>query len=226
MHNLGNVMRFEIVRTLKKKSFWITSLLFPIMLSAIFGIIIFSNKATEESISSLENQVFGFAVTDNSGFINQDLLDGMKASVVDSKQAGVEKVKLGKLDAYFYYPKDLSKDSVEIYAKDAGIFDNSKYSGVANMLLDQSISNEVSASQSAILRDSVRYDSKTYQNGEEYSAIRQMIAPGIFLVLFYMLIAVFGSQMLTSTTEEKENRVIEMILTTVRAKTLIVGKIL
>jgi ABC-2 type transport system permease protein len=32
--------------------------------------------------------------------------------------------------------------------------------------------------------------------------------------------------MLTSTTEEKENRVIEMILTTIEARTLIVGKII
>jgi ABC-2 type transport system permease protein len=36
----------------------------------------------------------------------------------------------------------------------------------------------------------------------------------------------FGGQMLTSTTEEKENRVIEMILTTIQARTLIIGKIL
>jgi ABC-2 type transport system permease protein len=35
----------------------------------------------------------------------------------------------------------------------------------------------------------------------------------------------FGNQMLTSTTEEKENRVTEMILTTIEARTLIVGKI-
>jgi ABC-2 type transport system permease protein len=53
-----------------------------------------------------------------------------------------------------------------------------------------------------------------------------MIFPGVFLVLFYLLIAFFGNQMLTSTTEEKENRVIEMILTTIEARTLIVGKII
>ena len=53
-----------------------------------------------------------------------------------------------------------------------------------------------------------------------------MIAPGVFLVVFFMLIGFFGNQMLTSTTEEKENRVIEMLLTTVEARTLIVGKIL
>ena len=53
-----------------------------------------------------------------------------------------------------------------------------------------------------------------------------MILPGIFLILFYFLITFFGNQMLTSTTEEKENRVIEMILTTIEARTLIVGKII
>ena len=226
MHNLGTVMRFEIVRTLKKKSFWITSLLFPVMLSAIFGIIIFSNKATEDSINDMANQTFAFAVTDKSNLISSDLLKGMKVESVGSKQEGIDKVKRNILEAYFYYPEDLAVEPVEIYAKDAGIFDNSKYSSVANLLLDQSISVEVSKSQSVVLRNDVHYDSKTYQNGEEYSSFRQMIAPGVFLVLFYILIAVFGSQMLTSTTEEKENRVIEMILTTVRAKTLIVGKIL
>ena len=39
MYNLGTVMRFEIVRTLKKKSFWIMAVGFPIMFAAIFGII-------------------------------------------------------------------------------------------------------------------------------------------------------------------------------------------
>ena len=38
MYNLGTVMRFEIVRTLKKKSFWIMAIGFPIMFAAIFGI--------------------------------------------------------------------------------------------------------------------------------------------------------------------------------------------
>ena len=55
--------------------------------------------------------------------------------------------------------------------------------------------------------------------------MKEMIVPGFFLVLFYLLIAFFGNQMLTSTIEEKENRTVEMLLTTVQAKTLIVGKI-
>ena len=53
-----------------------------------------------------------------------------------------------------------------------------------------------------------------------------MLFRSVFLILFYFLITFFGNQMLTSTTEEKENRVIEMILTTIEARTLIVGKII
>ena len=68
--------------------------------------------------------------------------------------------------------------------------------------------------------------STIYRDGEIHNPIQEMILPGVFLVLFYFLISFFGNQMLTSTTEEKENRVIEMILTTIEARTLIVGKII
>ena len=42
MHNLGTVIRFELVRTLKKKSFWIMAFGFPVMMAVIFGIIFLS----------------------------------------------------------------------------------------------------------------------------------------------------------------------------------------
>ena len=41
-----------------------------------------------------------------------------------------------------------------------------------------------------------------------------------------MLVTFFGNQMLTSSTEEKENRTVEMLLTMVKTDTLITGKIL
>ena len=39
MHNLSTVIKFEIMRTLKKKSFWFMAFGFPILIGAIFGII-------------------------------------------------------------------------------------------------------------------------------------------------------------------------------------------
>lgn len=226
MHNLGTVFRFEVIRTLKKRSFWIMSLAFPVIIAAVFAIIFFSNRATSEAAAVTQKQHFSLAVTDNSHIITPSLLEAIKAQSVPSKQAGISDVESGKLDAYFYYPSNISKANVEVYAKDVGLFDNSRYQAVAQALLDQSVAHTVNSQVATILQNKVMFSATTYKNGKPFDGFKQLIAPGIFLILFYILIAMFGNQMLTSTTEEKENRVIEMILTTIKARTLIIGKIL
>jgi ABC-2 type transport system permease protein len=226
MHNLGTVFRFEVTRTLKKKSFWIMALAFPLLIGAVFAIVFFSNDATDKAAEDTKNQHFSMAITDTAGVIPDAMLHAVKAERVTDKQAAIDKVMAGKLDAYFYYPSDLKKNKVEVYAKDVGLFDNGRYEGVAKVLLQQSIAGKVDPQTTAILQDKVGFNAVTYKNGKQFDGFKELIAPGIFLVLFYFLIAMFGNQMLTSTTEEKENRVIEMILTTIEPRALIVGKIL
>lgn len=228
MHNLSTVWKFEVIRTLKKKSFWITALSFPVIIAAIFAIVYFSNKTTNDIAADMKNQNFSIAITDESGLVKPEYITALKAEVVSeaNKQAAIDRVKSGQLDAYFHYPSNVSAKSVEIYAKDVGLFDNSKYQAVASSIMSESVSSSVSKQVATVLQDKVNYSSTTYRDGEAYDGFKQLIAPGLFLLLFYLLIAFFGNQMLTSTTEEKENRVIEMILTTIEARTLIIGKIL
>ncbi|HRC28238.1 MAG TPA: ABC transporter permease [Candidatus Saccharimonas sp.] len=225
MHNLRTVMRFEIIRTLKKKAFWIMAFGFPVMISFIFGIVIMSNVSTEQAAKDLEKQKFSIQVTDDSHLIKSELLTAFGGTSATSKSAAIDAVKSGSLDAYFYYPANLTDGQIEVYAKDVGIFDNGRYTGVAKALLSASVESSVDANTKTIVRDSTKGKVITYRNGVEFDPAQQMILPGLFLVLFYLLIAFFGNQMLTSTTEEKENRVIEMLLTTVEARTLIIGKI-
>ena len=226
MYNLGTVMRFEIVRTLKKKSFWIMAVGFPIMFAAIFGIIFMSNQATSDAAKDLEKQKFSIAVTDDSGLIKPEYLVAVNATTVANKQVGIEAVKTGKYDAYFYYPTDLTSHAVEVFGKEAGLFDNGRYPGVANSLLQLSVESSIGPELRSVVKGTTNTTFTAYKDGSTYDGIKEMILPGIFLVLFYLLISFFGNQMLTSTTEEKENRVIEMILTTIEARTLIIGKII
>lgn len=226
MHNLGTVFRFEIVRTLKKKSFWIVAASFPLIITAVFAIIFFSNKTTEDLAADAQNRDFSLLYTDTSHIIHPDLFAQLKATPADSKEAGIAAVKNGSVDAYFYYPQNVAEQPVEVYAKDVGLFDNSRYEGTAKLLLETSVINTIDPESVAILRSTVATDATMFKDGEVYDGFQQMIAPGFFLVLFYILLAMFSNQMLTSTTEEKENRVIEMLLTTVKARTLIIGKIL
>ncbi len=73
-----------------------------------------------------------------------------------------------------YFPKDLSKQKVEVYGKDVGLFQNGKYSAVAQSLLSQSVASGVSPAQVAILRDKVQLSSTTYLDGKEHGGINEM----------------------------------------------------
>ena len=226
MHNLSTVIRFEIIRTLKKKSFWFMAFGFPVLIGAIFGIIYLSNKSTNDAAEKLGKQSFSLEVTDESNLVKPELLTAVKATVVADKSQAITDVQSGKVDGYIYYPKDIAKQPIEVYGKEVGLFENGRYEGVAKNLLQQSVQSEVSPQVQSVIAGSVSTNITTYRDGVAYDAVKQMILPGVFLVLFYLLISFFGSQMLTSTTEEKENRVIEMILTTIEARTLIIGKII
>ena len=225
MHNLSTVIRFEIVRTLKKKSYWIMALGFPVIMSAIFAIIYFSNQSTNEASKNLEKQSFSIEVTDETHLVKPAILDAIKAKTITDKQQGIKDVESGKVDSYIYYPSDISKHPVEVYGQDVGIFNNSRYDAVASMVLKESIQNSVDVNIRSVISNQASTNVTTYRDGKEYDPVKQMILPGLFLVLFYMLIAFSANQMLTSTIEEKENRVIEMILTTIEARTLVIGKI-
>ncbi len=225
MHNLGTVIKFEITRMLKKVSFWAMALGFPLMFAAIFGIVFWSNQATMEATKKLQEQDFSVAITDESGVINQQLVEQMKFKTVASKDEGLAKIKDGSLDGYLYFPANLSEQAVETYGQEVGMFQNGRYGAVAETLLENSVDSQVDPQIKAILKKQVSTTTTTYRDGVEYDGLKEMIVPGFFLVLFYMLIGFFGGQMLNTTVEEKENRTVEMLLTTLQAKTLIVGKI-
>lgn len=226
MHNLGTVFKFETIRVLKKPTFWLMALGFPLMFAALYGIVFWSQITTMQAAKELEKQEFSLAVTDDSKLVRPELLMAAKTKTVESKEAGINDVKNGKIDAYIYFPKDIGKQKVEVYGKDVGLFQNGKYGAVAQSLLSQSVASSVSQAQVSILQNKVQISSTTYLDGKEHGGINEMIAPGLFLVIFFMLITFFGNQMLTSSTEEKENRTVEMLLTMVKTDTLITGKIL
>ncbi len=225
MHNLGTVFSFEVVRTLKKKAFWAMALALPVLMVGVLGIVFLSNRATEDAVKNMEKQQFSAIVMDESGLVNGQMITALGFDEASDKAASIDSVKAGKRDAFIYYPSDLSKGA-EVYANNVGIFNNGRYSAVAKLLIEQSVTSSVDTNIKTVISGGLTIRPTTFQDGEVYDPLMHMIAPGLFLVLFYFLIAMFGNQAVTSTTEEKENRVIEMLLTTVQARTVIIGKIL
>lgn len=227
MSRLKTVLKFEFGRTVNKRSFWVRTLAIPLLLAVVLALSIFSGKAADQADQKAQTSPFSIVILDESGYISAEILSASKATTVASKATGIAQAKLGQTEAFFYYPANPAKAAVEIYAKDDGLVNNGKYEAVAKSLLQAGVAQSIGGdARVQLLQRGPITTTVTYKNGQETKGFGRAIVPGLFLVLFYAVIVLLGNQMLTSTTEEKENRVIEMILTSVSARTIIVGKII
>ena len=226
MYNLGTVLKFEVFRALKKPTFWAAIFAIPLIYGVIFGFSAISNAQTRENQEKLAKETFSFDIQDESSMISKDIIAGMKSNISKNKAASIVKVKDQKIDAFYFIPKDLVHEKVEIYAKNVNINENAKYSAVLKSILKNSSAKATSANQLVLINETYKTEQTIFKNGQKYEQIYEMIAPGIFLFVFYFITVFLSNRMLTSTTEEKENRVTEIILTSISARTLILGKII
>ena len=120
---------------------------------------------SQKNAADLAQQKFSIGITDQSGLLNQSIKDSLSTESVDSKDDGIDRVKSGELDAYFYYPTNLAENKVEVYGKSVGIFENSRYVSVAKTLLQQSVTEQTSPDVIAILSGAVGYSDTTYRDG-------------------------------------------------------------
>lgn len=226
-HNLGTVIGFELVRTVTKKRFWIGTLSVPVVMAIVFLLIFASNSATSNTAAAQKDAKFTISYTDASGLITAADAELFNAKPAESVRSGIQAVQSGKVDAFFAYPADPVSQTVEVYGADRGLFENNKYPAVAHALLKQSVKAMIASPQLASLAEMrPRTVTTTYDGSVESGGLNSVIPPLLFVVIFYGLVMLLAGQMLSSTLEEKENRVTEMILTTLNPTTLISGKVI
>ena len=223
MHNpLFNVVKFEFIRQIKKPSFWATILLIPLMVVGMFVISMLTSKNNHTEVKL--NEDTKVAITDEAGVMPKE----SPMLVKYSEEEGKQKVVSGETDLFFYIPADF-KDTkkVSFYHVSEGLelfnMDGQAIKGILN----QSVSPKFKDLDVLALTGNFEIkDNKLTKTGEESNALGKAIVPGVVLVLFFFLVTLFGGRMLMTVVEEKENRISEMILTSVSTKHLIVGKIL
>lgn len=225
---LGLVVRFEFRRTVRKKAFWLSALAAPVFIALVLTIAIIGNKTAIERSSVQTLASFSTVYLDESGAVSPALLAAFGAKPVSTAALGIAQVRTGKIDAFFHYSKNLAADGITVYGKDAGLFDNNKYSAVADELLQQSIGLRVTDKSLLTLLQGKQAPSSTvtFDAGVVAEGWNAVYLPLGFLVIFMLSVMLIGGVLVNSTTEEKENRVTEMIRVSLRSKTLVVGKII
>jgi ABC-2 type transport system permease protein len=226
-HNLSTVIGFEFLRVVTKKRFWVAALAIPLAIAAVFALVFISNASTDQTAKAQKNAQFVFTYTDDSGLVTEAVAAMYGGTKAPNGDQAVIDVKNGTVDAYFAYPADPATQPVRVYGVDRGIFENGKYDAVARQILVTGAQQKIgSPALSAMAQGNVKITSETYKDGQVSGGLDTVIPPLLFLLIFYISIVMLGNQMLNSTLEEKENRVTEMILTTMNPTTLIVGKVI
>lgn len=226
-HNLSTVFPFEFTRTVRKRGFWIATLAIPVVVAIVFALSFASNTSISDSTDAQAEAELSFAYTDASGMIPGQLAAAYGGREATDAQAAVEQVRTGDLDAYFAYPADPAAQPIEVTGADRGLFGNGAYEAVAASLLTTAAQQEIGDPDlAAAAAGDLEVESTIYRGPEVSGGFSEAIAPLGLLVVFFLVIVLLSNQMLSSTLEEKENRVTEMILTTVDPTTLVIGKIL
>src|SRR5689334_21336008 len=165
-HNLSTVISFEFRRTITKRRFWAITLIIPILVFGLGGLIIASNVSTANTADQQKNARFEFLYSDASGLIDPAIAKEYGGTEIASEAEGVEEVQIGGTPAYFSYPEDPAKQTVRVWGEDAGVFQNSKYSAVAQSLLSASVEQKVGdPTDVAVLRGDVNTSTTTFKDG-------------------------------------------------------------
>ncbi len=217
------VAKFETIRQLKKPSFWAAILVLPLFIGLIYFISFTLGSADVNTNPTIDENT-KLAITDEAGILAPEtpyVING-------DKEYGIEMVKNGEVDLYFYIPQDfVESKKAEFYHISEGLdlfnFDANILEGI---LANNAMSRVDEVDVIALTGSFEIEDNKLTASGEDANALGKAVIPIAILVVYFMFVALFGNRFLMATVEEKENRVSEMILTSVSSKHLIVGKII
>ena len=234
MRNIKTIIGREYLTRVKKKSFLLTTFIVPILFAALCilpSVIMFMAKDTGKKV----------AVVDQSGIVMPYLVDtdavdyeDYSAEPADSMKARFEELGLDVLvivspldtvaktvSVSSYSPKPLSmelKEGVQSKVNDAVEDYRLALYDITDL---KQIMEDVKAniSMSTYTMD---------ESGEEKitSSEVYMIISMILSIIIYMFIAMFSGMVMQSVIEEKASRVVEVLVSSVKATELMFGKII
>lgn len=230
MSKLRSVIRHEYLTIVKQPSFWIIMIAIPVVIGVVSLLMYLSNQSSTERIEELSKDLKNISIIDQSGLINKDVVtqSGFKFSPASEEKVIQEKVRTAETEALIVFPADLkTEQTYQLYLSSNDLTKMGSVSSIADNILKTSLFLPLGSPEViALAQGGASSEITIYEDGQLSGGFNDYIAPGLFLILFYIIFAFSVGYMLSSVSEEKENRSMEMVLTYVKPRTLIVGKLL
>jgi ABC-2 type transport system permease protein len=218
----------EYLKVVRKKSFWLMVLLLPIFYIAVSVISGMSGESVQKKITEQAKAAARIIIVDQGNFISDaNIVKPIERS--NDAASASQAVRAGQADAAFIYPADLNTSfKIIAYIKDDGIIARGRFDQLAVNLIKQSILEKVgNPEQIALYNAPLTLNKTVYADGKAIvTSIEAFILPILAVVVFFLLTITSSSYMLMSVSEEKENRMIETILSIVTPRQLIWGKLI
>ncbi|MEC5171945.1 ABC transporter permease [Chryseobacterium nepalense] len=236
MNNIFLITKREFLTQVKKKSFIILTILAPILLVA-FGAVIGLMFKANESHSVIE-------VVDKSGLFTHKLKSSDQLKYIFVSAAD-EKSKINNLkgneslDGILVLPElknknfdDLQKSTRLVINNKIGFDTKQKIVSDINEVIKKEKIKQLGIAETQLINLDKSFTLKTInvsENNKEDSDLAFGVKSGLSILLMYvtfMFIIIYGVRVMRSVLEEKNNRVVEIIISSVKPFELMMGKIL
>lgn len=222
------IIKREYMSRVRRKSFIISTLLMPVLM-----IVLMALPAIIANIAGPEDKKV--AIVDNTGFISKAFLnnDNMMFEVSDLP---VDSLKLhDEFDAILVIPENVvdRPDNLVLYTQGSPSLQTEMYiAQILNNAIEQvklsrydieNLDKIISEVQTHVNIRTIRIDGEVEK---ESSSMGSYMIGMILALVLYMFIMMYGQMVMTSIIEEKNNRVLEIVVSSVKPVKLMLGKIL
>lgn len=231
MKKTGIIARHEFTTTIRRVSYILLTLSFPVL--GLLGMLFYMGVANWGGGGAPPEEL-KIGYVDNTGIFNDYTNpDGAVFIVYNTNDEAREALFTEELNEYFIIPEDyVGTGLIARYTTERELeqpWESRTLTEdflIAN-LLDGKVSDEVRLRvQSPMQSVSTRLDPETGESIPAESELAAFAMPYVFALLFMMSLFFTSGYLLQGVSEEKENRLIEILLSSVSARQLLTGKVI
>ena len=233
MSKINLIIKREYTTRVMKKSFILLTFLTPILMVGMISLIVYLGSIKDDKIKKI-------VVVDKSD-LYRNVLKNNESYVFQFSDESVEELRAKKDDnsefaALLYIAKDLSIDStaaVMYSEKQINLELKTYVSGLLNSYIESQklASYNIPNLKEMVEKSNTDIDLKTIKwtedgKDKEGSAELAIMIGMITAFIIYMFIVVYGAQVMSGVVQEKTNRIVEVIISSVKPFELMMGKII
>lgn len=222
------IIRREYVTRIRKSSFWILTILVPILVAGLYAVpIMLASRPTEQS---------HVLVVDDSGLFQGQFRSSRGIVYHPAGSLDYAKRQLGEcdsLDAILFIPArevSIPQDAFLYYRSDEPPM---AVQSDANSQLQEILRNcilldvhGITPEDYAMLTGTrIHLRVQDIETGRDSFLTVKLVLGFLLAILLFLAVILFGSQVMRGVMEEKSNRIVEVIISSVRPFQLMMGKV-